>query len=74
MLALLKDGQVVGLYATAEHAHEQNEMLKVGGTVEPATFGNDPGRLKLKVNWKLEKFAGDTQSPENLLETIEGEF
>ena len=70
MIAILRGGQVVALCSTEGEAKEQAEP---GDTLEPATFGNDPGRLRLRIDYTLEKFEGDIQSPETLLETIVGE-
>lgn len=76
MYALLSaSNDVVGLYETREHAEEQIASLGLLGVrIEPVSFQHEPGRLKLQVKWTLEKFEGDEQTPEKLLETINGEF
>lgn len=71
MIAHLRNGFLMALYATEDEA--KPHVLE-GDELKPAGFGNvDPGVLKLQVKFTLEKFEGDVQSPETLIETIEGE-
>lgn len=74
MYALLdKSKKLIGVSADKAELEALKAQLKIDGDVLPATFGDDPGKVKLNVTWKLEKFDGDEQSPETLVETIEGE-
>ncbi len=70
MFAIVRNGALVGMDPSEEGARAQAQP---GDEIKPATFGDEPGRLKLQVHYKLEKFVGDVQSPETLIETIEGE-
>lgn len=74
MYALLLKGVLFGVFTEEQHARDVIDNLGLqGAEVKPATFGEEAGKVKLHITWKLEKFAGDEQSPETLLETMEGE-
>ena len=73
MLAFVgPNGQILAVYDTPEHAEQQISALGLQGLLVPVQDGADPLKLKVKVAYKLEKFAGDVQSPDTLIETIEG--
>lgn len=72
MYAVVDGGKLLGVFATQAEAWDQQALI--GGDVQPATFGQETGKVKLTGTWKLEKFNGDVQSPETLTETLEGEI
>jgi hypothetical protein len=70
MFAVISNGLVLGIYETREHAEEQQSTLGLGGVIQEIEVPKT-GR---RGHWKLEKFNGDVQSPETLVETLEGDF
>lgn len=74
MVALLVNGSLVGVFDTDQNANSVAAQLGlIDFEIKPASFGSEAGKVRLDIKWRLEKFEGDVQSPETLIETIEGE-
>lgn len=74
MFALLIKGSLVGLFETDGAARSLAEQLGLKDfEIKPASFAKEEGKVQVQIKWTLEKFEGDEQSPETLIETLQGD-